>query len=185
MTDRNSKVMRTREMILDVIRELTIEIGISNITILNIAKRAGINRSTFYLHFSNKEESIRVMREELLEEFRESLQDGDLVDINQAYKNYYKHNKPYYEAIKLFSHINNYSELYKILTLDQGFQILMNEVLLTHIRQFNKKDSVLSFFSYGIIGLIQYWLKNGMKESIEEISLELTNITIDIAVKKE
>lgn len=179
----DQRVIRTRAMLLNAISELTIEIGINNLTILNITKRAGVNRSTFYLHFKNKEEATNVMIDDLLDEFNEAMQDGNFIDINQAYEDYYNSNKPYAEAIKLFKHIYQFSALYKVLNNDQNFQRRLVKVISTHLSQSNRKESELAFITYGIIGLIQYWLNNEMEESIEKISLELTRVTIDLAVK--
>lgn len=179
------RVLKTRALLLNAIRDLTIEIGMSNLTILNVTKRAGVNRSTFYLHFQNKEEAIQAMTNELLEAFKEALMEGDYIDIHQAYEDYYHAHKPYAEAIKLFRHIQQFNDLYSILLNDQSFQKRITNVILTHLSQSNKKESELSFVTYGIIGLIQYWLNNGMQESVEEISLELTRVTIDFSVKNE
>src|SRR5258708_19852518 len=48
------RVRRTRELITRAFGELMRERGFSSITVQDISERAGINRATFYAHFTDK-----------------------------------------------------------------------------------------------------------------------------------
>lgn len=56
MTKTDRRVMRTREMLQNALIELIGERGYDAITIQDIADRANVGRTTFYLHFKSKDE---------------------------------------------------------------------------------------------------------------------------------
>jgi AcrR family transcriptional regulator len=65
------RIHRTRNMILDAFLDLMIQKGYEKITVQNIIDAADVGRSTFYMHFTDKEQlllsSIGQLREFLIE----------------------------------------------------------------------------------------------------------------------
>ena len=56
-TDR--RTVRTRAALLTAFRELTLTRGYESVAVGDIIRRAGVGRSTFYLHFPNKQTLLR------------------------------------------------------------------------------------------------------------------------------
>jgi AcrR family transcriptional regulator len=75
--DRSRETLRR---ILDAAREVFLENGYDKTTIAEIISRAGIGHGTFWLYFHNKDDLIRYMTEEFINEFEafEWFGDGNL-----------------------------------------------------------------------------------------------------------
>ena len=56
---KDRRVLRTREALRDALLELMVEHGWEGVDIQSLCHRADIGRSTFYLHYANKEELLR------------------------------------------------------------------------------------------------------------------------------
>lgn len=67
MADR--RVQRTRELLQNALIDLISEQGYDNITIQDIVDRAGVGRTTFYLHFSSKDELFISCHEAIVSQF--------------------------------------------------------------------------------------------------------------------
>jgi len=66
-TDR--RVQRTRELLQKALIDLINERGYDPITIQDIVDRANIGRTTFYLHYSSKDELLMSCHEAIVSEF--------------------------------------------------------------------------------------------------------------------
>ena len=70
MTKPDRRVQRTRELLQKALIELISERGYDEITIQEIADRANVGRTTFYLHYRNKDELFISCHEAIVREFR-------------------------------------------------------------------------------------------------------------------
>ncbi|MCP4038747.1 MAG: TetR/AcrR family transcriptional regulator [bacterium] len=70
-----SDARSSRKMLLVAARELFAERGPDGLTIVEVAKRAGLNRSTAYQHFCNREELTQAVAEQFAAELRELLRE--------------------------------------------------------------------------------------------------------------
>lgn len=52
------RVIRTRRLLVEALIELSSERGYAAISVADIARRAGVNRATFYLHFEGKDDLL-------------------------------------------------------------------------------------------------------------------------------
>lgn len=69
MTKTDRRVQRTRELLQKALIELISERGNNAITIQDIADRANVGRTTFYLHYSSKDELFMSCHEAIVNEF--------------------------------------------------------------------------------------------------------------------
>jgi len=69
MTKTDRRVERTRENLQKALIELIAERGYDAITIQNIVDRANIGRTTFYLHYSSKDELFMSCHEAIVSQF--------------------------------------------------------------------------------------------------------------------
>ncbi len=80
-----SDARASRKTLLAAARELFAERGADGLTIVEVAKRAGLNRSTAYQHFQSREELSQAVAEEFAREIREALHVprglGDQIDF--------------------------------------------------------------------------------------------------------
>lgn len=69
MVEPDRRVQRTREQLQKALIELIRERGYDSITIQDIADRANIGRTTFYLHYDNKDDLFISCHEAIVSEF--------------------------------------------------------------------------------------------------------------------
>ncbi len=69
MTKTDRRVERTRELLQKALIELIAEHGYDTITIQDIADRANVGRTTFYLHYSSKDELFMSCHEAIVGQF--------------------------------------------------------------------------------------------------------------------
>lgn len=68
---RNSE--RSKQMIKDALISLLNKKSLSEVTVADIVRTAGINRGTFYNHYGNPIEILEEMKQELLDKLKEAL----------------------------------------------------------------------------------------------------------------
>ncbi|MBI1332142.1 MAG: TetR family transcriptional regulator [Armatimonadetes bacterium] len=77
------RVKRTRALLQNALRDLLRERAISDISVLDIAERATVNRATFYAHFDDKQAIMTsVLRDDLHQAFQ--AQFPECPDFNRA-----------------------------------------------------------------------------------------------------
>ncbi len=69
MTKTDRRVERTRELLQKALMELITERGYDAITIQDIVDRAHVGRTTFYLHYNNKDELFMSCHQSIVSEF--------------------------------------------------------------------------------------------------------------------
>jgi AcrR family transcriptional regulator len=72
-SSRRDAKQRTRKRLLAAARELTLAGGESRISASSVAKAAGVAGATFYEHFSNRDDVLRALSEQLFDELRHTL----------------------------------------------------------------------------------------------------------------
>ncbi len=153
------------------------------ITINEICKTAGVNRSTFYLHYENTydllEETTRYILDNFLSYFTQedkaisfNVQTCTLGELNfisdkylTPYLSYIKDNKEIFEAavnnIKSFDFENVYKRMYIH---------IFDPILERFNYPENDRKYVMAYYLNGVTAITLEWIKNHCENSIEEIS---------------
>ena len=163
--------MLIRGAFTDLLRQKPIQ----NITIKELCERAGINRGTFYSHYTDIYDLRDNIEDEMTREFQKALEpllhadQGALtpVDITAGIFECLKDNSDLC-AVTL-GEFGDKEFLYKIVNL--GRQLCME----TYSRYYEhaslaKIEYFYAFISAGCIGLLQKWLENGMSATSEELA---------------
>lgn len=161
--------------------DLLAEKDFEYITVKDICKRAGVNRSTFYLHYETVadllDESVEYMSNSFLKYFSEN----DIgLKINNSPLDELMFIKPDY-IIPYLSYIKDNKKLFwtavlhsGTLQLDKNYKKLFEYVFSPILMRFdvpeNERHYTMAFYINGIIALIMEWLKNNCRESIEDIA---------------
>ena len=153
------------------------------ITIRELCEEAGVNRSTFYLHYENTADLLKETTAYMLDNFSsyfpmdaESITakyaSCDLQELNFIHEKYLH---PYLLFIKenqqLFSAV-----LSQPTTFDSNaiLQRLFDHIFTPILDRFhyprNEQNYVMMFYLNGITAIITEWLKDGCQKSIAEIS---------------
>lgn len=181
MNKSESKYFNTAVKMDKAFLELLSEKDFEYITVKEICKKAGVNRSTFYLHYETiadlLDESVKYMfndfsrhysSSDIVSKISESPLD-ELIFINSdyiiPYLQYIKNNK------KLFMTAVSHAGT---LQLDNTYKRLFENVFSPILMRFsvpeNERKYTIAFYVNGITALIIEWLKNDCSDSIEDIA---------------
>jgi AcrR family transcriptional regulator len=179
------RIRRTRRLLFEAVLALAATRDFSEITVQDITRQAEVNRTTFYLHFRDKENLVTQALDELFEEF--TAEDRAFVAA---------HNRLTPELVPppivdLFRHIAERRELYRRLLAGSGSSAFAAQLRAFHERQFmlvwdEMKLDVdpgspppelrARFAATALQGVIDWWLNEGKSESIETMSAWLWDL---------
>ncbi len=78
LTNLSERGIETQRMLSDVLMQLLSETNYNKISVKDITVRAGIDRSTFYLHFKGKDDLFLAAQKRLVEELLEARKNSEL-----------------------------------------------------------------------------------------------------------
>ena len=168
--------------------------GFEYITIKELCAEAGVNRSTFYLHYETMmdllEETLAHLNRKFNSYFevneksiREKIDSGhgkDLIFITREYL------VPYLEFVK--DHKSTFVAATKkpeMFASDYSYKLLSDKVFFPIMDRFNIPEAeqtyILMFYIKGIRGILSYWIEQGCVDPVESITdliirLIMTNI---------
>ena len=152
------------------------------ITVSEICEKAGVNRSTFYLHYENigdlLEETTRYLLNDFLSYFSTKLKSvslnymecelDELIFINDKYLTpyltYINDNKEVFSTVLSNSKTFNFEHIH-----DKMFENIYTPILERFGYPIESRNYVVRFYLNGINAIIVEWLKSGCNISIEEI----------------
>lgn len=152
------------------------------ITVKEICEKAGVNRSTFYLHYETVgdllAESVQHIIDEFLTympydtaDFLEKLQERPLEELYLITPEYLT---PYLTYIKEHRHVFRATvEQSSVLRMDDAYHKLNCHVFIPILNRFGVPPEdwkyVMQFHISGVMAIINEWLKDDCKDSIEHI----------------
>ena len=134
---------------------------ISQISVSDICKRAGLNRSTFYANYAD----IYALADSIRDKLEHNLSDLYSEEITLGFNSH--------DYLKLFQHIQDnqlfYNTYFK-LGYDDNYKIIQYDDNLAK-RYFDNRfiEYHIAFFKSGITKIIKMWLKNGCQETPEDM----------------
>lgn len=135
---------------------------LNQITVSDICKRAGLNRTTFYANYLDIYDLADKIKEHLEHEIERLYQDERINKFNSN------------DYLKLFQHIKDNQLFYKTyfkLGYDNDYKILLYDTEQAE-KYFNNKhiDYHIEFFRHGLNAVVKKWLENDCAETPEEIA---------------
>ena len=153
------------------------------ITIKEICEVAGVNRSTFYLHYENTADLLKETTQYITDGFLtyfsvdtrsiayqyNNCELKDLVFVTPEYLTpyltYIKENQRIFKTSLKHIGSMNFDKVY-----NKMFEFIFNPVLERFSFPKTDREYVMKFYLTGITAVVMEWLKNDCRESIEEIS---------------
>lgn len=177
-TDR--RVNRTRRQLREALMGLILEKGYDTITIEEITERADLGRTTFYLHYRDKEALLLESLEQIAEQLRGQIR---LENIQPNRGQGRQGNGPIHQV---FQHAAENSDLYKIILSGGAASRVLNHVrgmLLEGAMEFFAPrlnasagedlppvEAFAGYFASSLLGYLTWWLDKGMPYSPEQVS---------------
>lgn len=158
------------------------------ITVKEICQKAGVNRSTFYLHYETIgdllaessqyiiDQFVRAMPDDT-EEFMTKLRTRPLEELYLItpeylvpYLNYIKEHK------RIFRTTNEHAT---VLGMDDAYLALNRHVFMPILDRFQVPQSeqkyLMPFYINGLIGIINEWLKDDCRDPVEQVIAVIQN----------
>ena len=166
------RITKTKAEINKMFLELLQEKEFEEITVTELAERANIARKTFYLHYEDIYDLLDSVIEIHISELKKTSSSNRGISGQEAdflWFKYIEDNFLFFSKM-LGSRSTEYfrKQLLNFLIddTDQEMKIL--------IKDEKDREVAVQFFSYGILGLLEWWLNNEHPESAETISQRTT-----------
>lgn len=181
MNKNQSKYFNTAKLMNDALLLLLAKKDFELITVKDVCEKAGVNRSTFYLHYETMDdllsETLENVNKSFIEKFREadvpspnlqadSLEELVIVDEQRLipFLEFVKENVHVYKAFSLHPVLFNVRKIYQTM-FDGVFQpILARFGFSVHESQF-----IMEYYFNGMMALVMKWASGGCKEDVQEI----------------
>lgn len=164
----DARVRRTRDALGDALIELMQQKPFDTITVQDVLDRAHISRSTFYSHYSDKDDLLMSDAEEFFEALSMALSaHGDKSDRVFPVQEFFTHLsdvQPFYKALVKSGRFQENMDLARG-HFARGIERRLSE--LPRGRSIPKNDlSAIAFTHAGaLLSLLTWWLDRGMRET--------------------
>lgn len=168
------RVRKTRRQLRECLITLLKEKKVQDITVRELTDMADLNRGTFYLHYKDVFDLLEKTEAELQEDFNQLVCKHDAVDLKQ---------RPSVIFNEIYYLVYDNADLIEILLGENGDlnfvnrlkQLIREKCLKDWMEVFRSGnaaafDAFFSFIVSGCIGLVQYWLQTGLKETPEQMA---------------
>lgn len=167
MTSKDARIKRTRKYLEESLLRLMETKNIKDITVRELTERANINRSTFYLHYSDINDVLKRIQQNLLQGFYEKLAEDDRERTLQEDVYHFM------EVVVMFLQENRHTLL--IICGKNGDHSFADELAGVTYRQTHLWfQTILGkgadperarlaeiFFNSGCVALLNSWVRNG------------------------
>lgn len=178
--EQDRRVRKTQKALKDSLIYLLDTKPINRITVTQLCDLADVNRSSFYKYYTDVENMMENIEDELLEVFWEQVNicmkipDNGLSQIIQII----------YTHRELYRHINHSKGRTRF--LNKFFTAVWSDfaeiINIKYSIPENEKEFLYSFITMGYIGIIERWLEHDFKESVQDVTMlceRLSNVLIN------
>ena len=171
----SKRVERTREMLKKALTELLKTHSFDRISVKSICEKAGVNRSTFYVHYSCPRDLIDEMERDILNHLPkvESTEPKDIIISFSRLMEYVKENSSVVEVLMTDGVDSSFGE-----TLMRAVMDKCDEFLLIDGEEATRRRYV--FCISGAIGLVRNWIEQGFHYSAEDISATIIELSFRV-----
>ena len=168
------RVRKTRRILRECLTRLLKEKKIQDITVRELAEMADINRGTFYLHYKDVFDLLEQIEQELTKELEEILDHHSVEELLS---------RPSLLFSDLYPAVQENADIITILIGENGDLNFVNRIKEILRDRCLKKwltsnyscstdllEAYSAFISSSCVGIVQYWLETGMKESPQEMA---------------
>lgn len=176
------RIIKTRKLIRDAFVKLIDIKGFDAITINNIADMAMINRSTFYLHYTDKYDLLQQTMEEAIQNILQLVApEAHIIDGKLEYDSFVQN------ISSILKTVENDALLYKIILNDKEMSGISKKFENALIEKLDicfpdhiliSRDLFLQLITSLYMSAIRWWLNNDMKYSTNFIAEQLVKLLV-------
>lgn len=183
MNKSESKYFNTAIKMNDALVTLLARKPFEYITVSEICKEAGVNRSTFYLHYENTLDLLSETTKQMMDSFLSyfpveterittQFSNCELNELNyisseylHPYLSYIKGNRLVFSTAMAHSVSFGFDSIYR-----RMFQYIFDPILARFRYPEGDRQYVMMFYLNGIIAIVVQWLNEGCEKTEEEIA---------------
>ena len=160
------------------------------ITVKEVCEKAGVNRSTFYLHYESMNDLLEESAQNFLRDFYENMRPSDKFQMENGESSFseYIRNAPLAELYlltpdyltpylnfvrenkRLFRTLLQHAQLFRWQnTYAYMFEKIFSPILDRYGLPEKVKPFLVSFYIHGIMAVVSQWLAGDCRESTEEV----------------
>lgn len=148
------------------------------ITVKEICEKAGVNRSTFYLHYESIDdllyETIEMINRRISEKFNNAKINISSLTKDSLFLIEDKYLIPYLECIKenkkIYKIIHNNPFLFKNQEVfKKMYDTFFKTILDKYEVPIDEQEYIFSFYSFGLVAIVQKWIDNDCEDDIDKI----------------
>ncbi|MFJ7832412.1 TetR/AcrR family transcriptional regulator [Peribacillus sp. NPDC097284] len=167
------RALRSKRMIKKAVTDILIENpDISKLTVQKISDRAELNRATFYLHFVDINDLLKQLVYDIFDDL--SLELSPILQIDNL------NNEE--QLITFLDYFYKHRKLFAVLFAHPGFKkklhmILKDSIAIKRVRDRTKEVTLsMDILASSILGVIMWWLKDGVHFSSEYIAKQIIEL---------
>ena len=168
----DARVRRTRDALGDALIALMQEKAFETITVQEVLDRAHVSRSTFYTHYSDKDDLLMSDSEEFFEALSMALSaHGDKSDRVFPVKQFFNHLanvQPFYKALVKSGKFQENMELARG-HFARGIERRLSELPRGKSIPANERSAIAFTHAGALLSLLAWWLDRGMREPPEQM----------------
>ena len=168
----DARVRRTRDALGDALITLMQEKPFDTITIQDVLDRAHVSRSTFYSHYSDKDDLLMSDAEEFFEALSMALSaHGDKSDRVFPVKEFFTHLadvQPFFKALVKSGRFQENMELARG-HFARGIERRLSELPRGKSISANERSAIAFTHAGALLSLLAWWLDRGMRETPEQM----------------
>lgn len=183
VSESDPRSVRTRTLLRTALIRLAAERVYDSLSIKDVTSEAGINRTTFYLHYSGLHELLADCAHMLFEQMRTKICANKTASLERNSTSLV----PFVQSV--FQHLEQYERFYRAMLGKFGnplfrelFQELLSELIFEPMTTQRidyasnpRLEMNLRFFCSGFTGIAVWWLENDKPISAEEASHYITS----------
>lgn len=177
MRQKNESKLKIKNSFINLISEK----GFDELTVTDIARDAGINRGTFYLHYTDKYNLIELLKEDIMNDLEnifysevvsENTNIDEIISYNIILKSikYLKENFDLIRALYIAEGESNFMLSLRNILAKLLFTKLKDTAGLNFSNGEIKMEYAIELFLHSIISVISLWIRRNGIESPEEIA---------------
>jgi AcrR family transcriptional regulator len=168
----DARVRRTRDALGDALVALMQEKPFDTITVQEVLDRANVSRSTFYTHYSDKDDLLMSDAEEFFEAISMALSaHGDKSDRVFPVSEFFTHLSDVQPFFKALVKSGRYQENMELARghFARGIERRLSELPRARSISPNQLPAIAFTHAGALLSLLTWWLDRGMRESPQEM----------------
>lgn len=179
------RVPRTKKAFEEALLSLLKEVEFEKITVSSLAKKAKLNRATFYLHYTDKDDLLESYLTRSIEELKQNAVitqaefSFDVSEPHPLFVRVFEYLEKNYKFFRIMLARDEDSPiLYSVIDIIESFVDSSNEKMIQHGVKFDVEIKLSkAYFTNAFLGSMIWWLKNEMPYSPSHMAHQLTKLS--------